>query len=58
MEHHPSATMSLTEASEPGTTADGQFGWGGTPLKRNRGGPKVSSGGTETRRRGQSQKLA
>ena len=34
-----------------GTTIGGQFGWGGTPLKKYRGGPKVSSGGTETRRR-------
>jgi len=41
-----------------GTTAGGQFGWGGTPLKKYRGGPKVSSGGTETRRRVQGQKLA
>ncbi len=41
-----------------GTTAGGQFGWGGTPLKRNRGGPKVGSDGTETHRRGQSQKPA
>ena len=32
-----------------GTTVGGQFGWGGTPLKKYRGGPKVSSGGTETR---------
>ena len=41
-----------------GTTVGGQFGWGGTPLKRYRGGPKVGSGGTETRRRGQGQKPA
>ena len=41
-----------------GTPAGGQFGWGGTPLKRNRGGPKVGSDGTETHRRGQSQKPA
>ena len=41
-----------------GTTVGGQFGWGGTPLKRNRGGPKVGSDGTETHRRGQSQKPA
>ena len=40
------------------TTVGGQFGWGGTPLKKNRGSPKVNSGGTETRRRGQGQKLA
>src|SRR5713226_1004698 len=30
------------------TTAGGQFGWGGTPLKRYRGGPKVGSSGSET----------
>ena len=41
-----------------GTTVGGQFGWGGTPLKKYRGGPKVGSGGTETRRRVQGQKLA
>ena len=41
-----------------GTTAGGQFGWGGTPLKRYQGGPKVGSGGTETRRRVQGQKPA
>ena len=58
MEHHPGAAASLTEAWQPGTAAGGQFGWGGTPLIRNRGGPKVGSGGTETRRRGQGQKPA
>ncbi len=41
-----------------GTTADGQFGWGGTPLKRYQGRPKVGSDGTETRRRVQRQKPA
>jgi hypothetical protein len=41
-----------------GTTVGGQFGWGGTPLKKYRGGPKVGSGGTETRRRVQRQKPA
>jgi hypothetical protein len=45
-------------SKDSGTTAGGQFGWGGTPLKRNRGGPKVGSDGTETHRRGQSQKPA
>ena len=40
-----------------GTTVDGQFGWGGTPLKKYRGGPKIGSGGTEIRRRVQRQKL-
>ena len=38
------------------TTVGGQFGWGGTPLKRYQGGPKVGSDGTETRRRVQRQK--
>jgi hypothetical protein len=33
-----------------GTAAGGQFGWGGTPLKKYRGGPKIGSGGTELRR--------
>ena len=56
MEHHPNAAMSLTEASEPGTTAGGQFGWGGTPLKKYQGSPKLGSTGTETRCRGQGQK--
>ena len=32
-----------------GTTVGGQFGWGGTPSKKYQGGPKVGSGGTETR---------
>jgi hypothetical protein len=32
-----------------GTTVGGQFGWGGTPSKRYQGGPKIGSGGTETR---------
>ena len=41
-----------------GTTVGGQFGWGGTPSKKYQGGPKVGSGGTETRRRVQRQKLA
>src|SRR5579862_1715593 len=41
-----------------GTPAGGQFGWGGTPLKKYRGGPKVGSGGSELRRRGQGQKPA
>jgi hypothetical protein len=33
------------------TTSDGQFGWGGTPLKVYQGTPMVTSDGTETRRR-------
>ena len=41
-----------------GTTVGGQFGWGGTPLKRYQGRPKVGSGGTETLRRVQGQKPA
>ncbi len=51
MEHYTFVTISLTKILLSGTPADGQFGWGGTPLKRNRGGPKSSSGGTETLRR-------
>ena len=39
------------------TGAGGQFGWGGTPLKRYQRGPKFSSNGSEIRLRGQSQKL-
>jgi hypothetical protein len=39
----------LPTPSGVGTTVGGQFGWGGTPLKKYRGGPKVSSSGTETR---------
>jgi hypothetical protein len=58
MEHRPSATVFLTGALGAGTTVGGQFGWGGTPLKRYQGRPKVGSGGTETRRRVQRQKPA
>ena len=39
-----------------GTTIGGQFGWGGTPLKKYRGGPKIGSDGSEIRRRMQRQK--
>ena len=58
MEHRLSATVFLTGASGAGTTVGGQFGWGGTPLKRYQGRPKVGSGGTEIRRRVQRQKPA
>ena len=51
MEHHTLVTTSLTKTLMSGTPADGQFGWGGTPLKRNLEGPKSSSGGTGTLRR-------
>ena len=57
MEHRLSATVFLT-GPWAGTTVGGQFGWGGTPLKRYQGRPKVGSGGTETRRRVQGQKPA
>jgi hypothetical protein len=57
MEHRLSATVFLTDLSA-GTTVGGQFGWGGTPLKRYQGRPKVGSGGTETLRRVQGQKPA
>jgi hypothetical protein len=53
MEHRPFVFISLTLSMTLGTTVGRQFGWGGTPLKRYRGGPKVSSGGTEIRCRGQ-----
>jgi len=33
---------------ENGTPIGGQFGWGGTPLKRYQGCPKVDSSGSET----------
>ena len=58
MEHRLSATVFLTSPMWAGTTVGGQFGWGGTPLKRYHGRPKVGSGGTETRRRVQGQKPA
>ncbi len=57
MEHRLSATVLLTDFTV-GTTVGGQFGWGGTPLKRYQGRPKVGSGGTETLRRVQGQKPA
>jgi hypothetical protein len=57
MEHRPSLTYSLI-GRKPETTIAGQFGWGGPLLKRYREGPKVGSGGTETRRRVQGQKPA
>jgi len=40
------------------TPAGGQVGWGGTPLKRYRGGPKVGSTGSELQCWGQGQKPA
>ncbi len=43
-----SLTMHMHETPE-----GGQFGWGGTPLKKYQGGLKSSSSGTETRSRGQ-----
>ena len=58
MEHRPSAAVFLTGALSAGTTVGGQFGWGGTPLKRYQGRPKVGSDGSETRRRVQGQKPA
>ena len=51
MEHRLSVTVFLTSPLRAGTTVGGQFGWGGTPLKRYQGRPKVGSGGTETLRR-------
>tara|TARA_Y100000310_G_scaffold335338_2_gene417150 strand:- start:52724 stop:52855 length:132 start_codon:yes stop_codon:yes gene_type:complete len=40
------------------TAAGGQFGWGGTLLKRYQQGPKVSSSDLEIQSRVQEQKLA
>jgi len=40
------------------TPANGQFGWGGTPLKMYQRRPMVSSSGSEIRCRVQEQKLA
>lgn len=57
MEHRLFATVFLT-GLRAGTTVGGQFGWGGTPLKRYQGRPKVGSGGTEILRRVQGQKPA
>ena len=58
MEHRPSATVFLTGPLRAGTTVGGQFGWGGTPLKKYQGRPKVCSGESEIRRRVQEQKQA
>ncbi len=57
MKHHSSTTSILTQGNLR-TSIGGQFGWGGPPLKRYRGGPKVGSGGSEIHRRGQGQKPA
>jgi hypothetical protein len=48
MRHHIPVTVSLTCKRTP---VDGQFGWGGTRLKRYQARPKVGSGGTEIHRR-------
>jgi hypothetical protein len=48
MRHHISMTVFLTRKRTP---VDGQFGWGGTRLKRYQARPKVGSGGTEIHRR-------
>ena len=45
MRYHPIETILLTRLS--GTTIGGQFGWGGTQLKRYQLGPKVDSAGIE-----------
>lgn len=50
LEHHPLSAPPLTRR-KAGTAAGGLFGWGGTPLKRYRGCPKLGSGGSEIRRR-------
>ena len=48
MRHHIPVTVFLTRKRTP---VDGQFGWGGTRLKRYQARPKVGSGGTEIHRR-------
>ena len=48
LEHHPLKTVSLTRKR---TTFDGWLGWGGTPLKKYQGRPKVCSGESEIHRR-------
>ena len=55
MEHHPLKTVSLTRKR---TTFDGWLGWGGTPLKKYQGRPKVCSSESEIRSRVQKQKQA
>ena len=49
MRHHLLMTVFLTVFIR--TPVDGQFGWGGTGLKRYQARPKVNSGGTEIHRR-------
>ena len=55
MGHHPLETILLTCK---GTTFDGWLDWGGTPLKKYQGRPKVCSGESEILRRVQEQKQA
>ena len=47
----PTSACIANLAERRGTRVDGQFGWGGTPLKRYRGRPKVGSLGSELRGR-------
>ena len=48
LRHHLLVTVFLTRKRTP---VDGQFGWGGTRLKRYQARPKVGAGGTEIHRR-------
>ena len=50
LRHHLLMTVFLTPIVWR-TPVDGQFGWGGTRLKRYQARPKVGSGGTEIHRR-------
>ena len=55
LEHHPLKSVSLTRKR---TTFDRWLGWGGTPLKKYQGRPKVCSSESEIRSRVQKQKQA
>lgn len=55
MKHHPVKIVLLTRKR---TTLGGRLDWGGTPLKKYQGRPKVCSGELETRRGVQEQKQA
>ena len=47
LRHHLLMTVFLTHILVVKTLVDGQFGWGGTRLKRYQARPKVGSSGTE-----------
>ncbi len=56
MRYHPIENILLTRITR--TPVGGQFGWGGTQLKRYQLGPKVDSTGLEILCRVQEQKSA